>query len=227
VRATQRRQFDPEIAHNFEVGGKFEMAQRRVRLNAAAYFTKYNNLQVQQFVQLDPTRPPDNFIVNAANGTEAYGVELDLLARLTQELTVYGNYAYTKCEFKGELIVDAAGTDVDGNTCRRTPKHAYSVGADVNFPVSANHMVSAGVDFQWSDKYFFDIRNSPHQVISSQHTLNLRAGVSTADDRWELMFWAKNVTKELNETSIFSLFGTDYKTYFPPRTFGVTLRWRN
>ena len=46
------------------------------------------------------------------------------------------------------------------------------------------------------------------------------------DSKWELTAWAKNLTNELNYTSKLALFGTIYGTYIPPRTYGVTARFR-
>ena len=134
--------FDPEFANAFEIGGKLLLADRRVRLNIAAYFTDYEDLQTSQFIAADPTRPPDNFIVNATDGTEAYGVEIDFEAAISDAFTLFGNYAYTKCEFAGELIIDDDGTDIDGNTCRRTPEHGYNLGAQYQVPVGNNYQFS-------------------------------------------------------------------------------------
>ena len=90
--------FDPEIADNFEMGGKFNVLDGRLRANVAVYFSEYDDLQIQQFLLVDPMFPPQNIITNS-KGTEAKGVELDLQARPTKWLNVGFNYAYTDCEF--------------------------------------------------------------------------------------------------------------------------------
>jgi len=218
--------FDPEFANAFEVGGKLLLADGRVRLNIAAHFTEYEDLQTSQFIAADPTRPPDNFIVNASDGTEAYGVEIDLQAAVTDTFTLFGNYAYTKCEFAGELIIDDDGTDIDGNTCRRTPEQGINIGGELAVPINGAYLFTAGGDFQWKDEYFFNNENDPIEEVDSEHKLNLRAGVRSMDDEWDLQFWMKNVTDELNTANVFVLFGTEYLTYEAPRTYGLTYRRR-
>ncbi len=216
--------FDPEFSDNFELGLKSMLANRRVRLNGSVFYTDYTDLQTQQFVQIDPARPPDNFIANAKDGTTAYGLELDLEALLTENLMVFANYAYTRCEFNGELIIDDEGTDIDGNTCRRTPKNGINTGANWIQPISDNLQLFVGANYFWSDNFYFDNENSDFLEIPSQHSLDLRAGVSAADGKWSLTAWAKNATDETNVVNAFELFGTIYYNYAAPRTYGVTYR---
>lgn len=218
--------FDPETADSFELGAKLALADRRLFINAAAYYTNYDNLQTNQFLSLGPGLPPDNFVFNAKNGTRAYGLELDIQARVSDAFTLSGNYAYSKCNFTGELIIDDDGTDLDGNSCRRTPKHAFGIAANLDQPISEGLVLVAGSDFQYTGANFFDNPNTPILKFDSEILLNARIGVRDADDKWELTAWAKNLTNELNYTSKLELFGTIYGTYIPPRTYGVTARFR-
>ena len=218
--------FEPETADSFELGAKLGLANRRIFINAAGYYTLYDNLQTNQFLSPGPGLPPDNFVFNAKNGTRAYGLELDIQARLTDTFSISGNYAYSKCNFTGELIIDDDGTDLDGNSCRRTPKHAFGVSANFDQPVSDTIVLTAGSDFQYTGANFFDNPNTPILKFDSEILLNARIGVRDADSKWELTAWAKNLTNELNYTSKLNLFGTVYGTYIPPRTYGVTARFR-
>ena len=217
--------FDPETADSFEAGVKLALANRRLFINVAGYYTLYDNLQTNQFLQLD-FGPPDNYVINAKNGTRAHGLELDFLARLTDTFSVSGNYAYSRCKYTGELIIDDQGTDLDGNTCRRTPKHAFGIAANLDQPISDGLHFLLGGDFQYTGANFFDNPNTPILKFASETLLNARVGLRDADDKWELTGWVKNLTNELNYTSKMELFGTIYSTYIPPRTYGVTARFR-
>jgi len=217
--------FDPEFSDNIELGVKSMLAENRIRLNATGFYTDYTDLQTSQFVQIDPERPPDNFIVNAKDGTIAYGLELDFTWMATDGLLLFANYAYTRCEFDGELIIDDDGTDIDGNTCRRTPKNAINLGFNWSFPISGNLELFLGGNYMRNDKFFFDNENSDELIIPSQNSTDLRAGVNAADGDWELMAWMKNATDETNIATAFELFGTTYYYYAAPRTYGVTFRY--
>lgn len=218
--------FRPELADSFEAGAKLALADRRIRINAAAYLTNYKDLQTNQFVQVITTRPPDNFVVNAVNGTRAYGLELEVTGRVSDALTLSANYAFTHCTFTGTLIVDNRGTDIDGNTCRRTPKHAFALGADLQQPINDRLVFLAGADFQYTGANFFDNENRELLKFDAETLLNVRIGIRAADRKWELSGWVKNLTNELNFTSKFELFNTIYGTYIPPRTYGATVKVR-
>ena len=217
--------FDPEFSDNFELGVKSMLAGDRIRLNATGFYTDYTDLQTNQFVQDDPTLPPDNYVANAKDGTIAYGLELDFTWMATDGLLLFANYAYTRCEFDGELIIDDEGTDIDGNTCRRTPKNAINLGINWSVPISGNLEFFFGANYMRNDKYFFDNVNSDELIIPSQNMTDLRTGINAADGDWDLMLWAKNVTDETNIASAFYLFGTTYYKYAPPRTYGVTFTY--
>ncbi len=218
--------FDPETANSFELGSKLALANRRLFINIAAYYTLYDNLQTNQFLSPGPGMPPDNFVFNAKNGTRAYGIELDFQARISREFTLSGNYAFSKCEFTGELIIDDNGTDLDGNSCRRTPKHAFNIAGNLELPVSERLVFVAGSDFQYTGSNFFDNPNTPILKFGDEIMLNARIGLRDASDKWELTAWVKNLTNEYNFTSKMELFGTVYSTYIPPRTYGLTARYR-
>jgi iron complex outermembrane receptor protein len=217
--------FDPEFSNNFELGVKSMLAENSVRLNASAFYTDYKDLQTNQFVQIDPERPPDNFVVNAKDGTIAYGLEVDLTWRATDGLLLFANYAYTRCEFDGELIIDGDGTDIDGNTCRRTPKNAINLGFNWSAPISNGLEFFVGANFMYNDKYYFDNANTDEEIVPSQNMTDLRLGINAADGDWVLTGWAKNITNETNIVSVLYLFGTTYYKYAPPGTYGVTFRY--
>jgi iron complex outermembrane receptor protein len=217
--------FDPEFSDNFEVGMKSTLAGGRARLNGAVFYTDYTDLQTNQFIQVDPMRPPDNFVVNAKDGTIAYGLELDFEAMLTRNLSMFANYAYTKCEFSGELIIDDEGTDIDGNTCRRTPKNGINIGANWSKPISDNLELLLGINYMWSSDYYFDNENSDILKVPSQDNIDLRAGLGSTNGTWDVTAWMKNASNNDNIVNTFELFGTVYNNYAPPKTYGVTFRY--
>ena len=58
------------------------------------------------------------------------------------------------------------------------------------------------------------------------HPSTARIGIRSNDKKKELFVWARNLTDELNNYSVFTLFNTKYKTYAAPRTFGATFKVR-
>ena len=217
--------FDPEIADTLELGGKFNLLDGRLRINSALYFSRYDDLQIQLFITDEVGIPPNNLIKNA-NGTEAKGAELEVGVLPTDWLDLNVGYAYTDCEFTKTTIVDDNGTDIKGNTCRRAPKNSLNVGGRIHVPVGGGELF-ARVDYSWTDDYFFDNLNNPLLINDSENNVNAAIGFTTADDHWNFSVWGKNLTDELNNASLFELFGTVYANYQAPRTYGLTVTWNN
>ena len=216
--------FEPEVADTFEIGGKFQLMENRLRLNLAGYFAQYDELQTQQFVTFAQGVPPDNVIVNA-DGTEAWGIEADLSFLVTDNLSIWANYAYIDCEFKKSVIVDDDGTDIKGNTCRRAPENAFGIGGEIRNNFQAGGNGYARVNYSWTDDFYFENENDPASFIDDEFTLDASAGYITSNNRWSISVWGKNITNERNISSNFELFGSLYRSYIAPRTYGVTVRY--
>lgn len=137
--------YDPEIMDAYEVGFKSTLAGGRIRLNAAAWYYDYQALQLQVATNVATST------VNAA-GAEVKGVEADLSAKITDELTIdlagtYIDGEYTK--FRNAQVyvpnVDAAGNpvggdasiavDASGNRLIRAPKVMLSAGVTYTYPL--------------------------------------------------------------------------------------------
>ena len=82
-------------------------------------------------------------------------------------------------------------------------------------------------DYAWTDKYFFDNENTATLRNGSENNLNVTAGFTTGDGHWNVSLWSKNLTDERNNSSLFALFGTVYANYQAPRTYGLSVAWKN
>ncbi|MET0656949.1 MAG: TonB-dependent receptor, partial [Steroidobacteraceae bacterium] len=85
--------FDPEQLDAYEVGVKSELLDRRLRLNASAFWYDYKDIQVQ-IVQGSST-----FTQNAASA-RIRGIDLEMQAALGAHFTLSGNLAYTDGEYE-------------------------------------------------------------------------------------------------------------------------------
>ena len=85
--------YESEVLKSFEVGLKSQWFDRRVTFNIAGFAYRVNNQQ--QSIQTNPSINPsisDTF--NVVLPYKVKGVEVELNARVTPELTISGNYTY-------------------------------------------------------------------------------------------------------------------------------------
>ena len=85
--------FEPEFATLYEIGAKTEWFDNRLRINAAAFFTDYEDLQILQLL-VPESAPPGTagtlFTQNAANA-EVRGLEAEFVFAATDNLTIQGS----------------------------------------------------------------------------------------------------------------------------------------
>lgn len=112
---------DEMTVDHFELGSKGTYLDGRLRLNAAAFYTKYSDFQVQIFDSSSVSLAPPLQLRNAG-GAETKGIELDLQFAATDTLRLDLNAAYIDAEFtdyKGApcYYADTSGIVPVGSSC--------------------------------------------------------------------------------------------------------------
>ena len=98
--------FDEETLWNYEVGIKSELIERRLRLNASVFFMDWEGLQVEAFRFLTPGDLSSNFEQTVNVDAEGQGAEVELLAAVTDNLTIGGAIGYLDTEITDEPPCD-------------------------------------------------------------------------------------------------------------------------
>jgi iron complex outermembrane receptor protein len=205
---------DPEYVDSYEIGVRSMLLDRRMRLNATAFYSEYRDLQVQRF---DPAILA--FVTVNEGTSEAVGAEVELAWLPTDafELTL------------GLGLIDAEFTDgqFDGNDVAYTPSATVNAGMQFTQPISDNLRLVLFTEADWRDSYYTSNDNTAIGQQDSFIWLNASIGVSTADERWLVRAYGRNLLDEdviysaLTVPPLFSI-----ATLQEPRTYGVELSFR-
>ena len=91
--------FDPEFLNAYEVGIKSNLLDRRLRLNATAFYYDYKDYQVSQIV--------DRISLNENFDAESMGLELEAAYQVTPSFRINANFGYLKTRIAdGEGSID-------------------------------------------------------------------------------------------------------------------------
>jgi outer membrane receptor protein involved in Fe transport len=199
-------EFDDEEAMNFELGGKFLLADGAVELNGAAYYTEFDDLQISIFDGVL------GFNVGNAASAEVQGLEMDLRWAATDHLTVSGGMAYTDFEFTDfkngqcyfgatpDVDLDGDGTpelcDYTGKSNQMVSDFQANMSFDIRVPIGRNLEIGALFDVFYTDDYDASATFDPALVQDSYTMLNARISVGDQSGRWEVAALAKNLTDE-------------------------------
>ena len=159
----------------------------RVRLNFAAFYTDFQDLQVEL---LDDV----NLVLVVANAADAVikGIEVEFEAALHETTTFFASGSYVDAEYK-DYIDPLRGIDYSGNQIQRAPKEQFNVGFDVRAPLKTGGLeFLANVSYSYQSKMYFGPDESNFEP--SYGTLDARVGFGSADGKWSVFIWGRNLT---------------------------------
>lgn len=224
------REFSDETIHHYELGVKLSLADRRVVLNAAAFYTQYDDYQDSAFVSAQ-------FSVGNAQRVDLKGVEIEGSAQLHQNLAL--GFAVSRADLR--YVTNTRGLCYPGRipdgslpgSCVLSGEHPiqapeWETHLDLRYrrPVSWGTL-HARLDWSWTDAYNTSFSADPRLMQDAYSEVAARAGVQWGS-AIELELWGNNL---LNETvshfdSLLNLFNdASYQSYLaPPRSYGLTVR---
>ena len=229
--------FEDESVETIEIGAKINLADGRGRLNIAAFSSNYEDVQVSTF---DGNA---GFVVGNAAESEVQGIEADVLYRLTEELTLNGAFAYLDATYKSfpgagcnlaqSLVWTGTGgcvQDLSGQPLQFAPEHTANIGVTYERELSSGLMLSAGLDYNWSDDVIVSADLDETLVQNAFGKLNARIAIA-GNDQWQISVVGKNLTDK--ETFMWGndiplgpqgFNGSYFKLIDPPRTVEITAR---
>jgi iron complex outermembrane receptor protein len=218
---SQSTPYDPEYAWSYEGGAKTQFWDGKVRLNAAVYRTDYKDLQVSSLVPLCCV------VVGNAATARIRGAEVEAVVTPVAGLQIEAAYAYLHARFTS--FANGATANYTGNDLPRAPRDKIHLGAQYSFDAYEGWQVLGRVDYSNQSHMFFDANNLPIQKQEGFINWDGRISVTSPDKRWEIALWGKNLSNELVATYVtaFAPYGQQLVPYAPPRTYGVTLIWKN
>lgn len=202
---SQVQPFDPETVTAYEVGSKNYFLGRRLRLNVAAFFSDYKDIQLLlvQCPQFNPPGFPANFPCAApqnAGDAEIKGVELETEFRPTDRLSFdasvsYIDFAYTRIDPQAGGPTNPNGPQI-GDSIPNTPPWKYSLGAQYEAPIGEGTLTPR-LDWSWQDAQFASVNSNPLNRIGAWGVLNARISYKPSQDStWDGAFEVTNVTNE-------------------------------
>jgi len=206
--------FEEETLSSYELGWKTELADRRIRLNGAVYSMNIDDIILDYLP--DPVNNPQFVEVFNSGEADISGLELDILAAVSDEITLGVNYAYIDYDIKNAIFPD--GSDRSASTeLVWAPENAYSIVADYDKPISLGSL-KLHLDYSWQDDQLALANTNFGRVeVKSYGLLNARIAVSDVElggGKWQFAIWAKNLT---DEDSVNYRIGSTAVTYLQPR----------
>ncbi len=206
-----------ENVWNYEVGLKGNSGIFSGSLGV--YYQTYDNFQVSVTGSDGVTRT-----VSAGTASNL-GVEAEVAIQPTSWLNIFANGGY----IDGGIDDKPANGRFAGDQFRLQPRFQAAAGFTIDAPMGNGMRVFATPSLTYRSKIYFEVPNS--EAISQKGVMlvNLRAGVSFAEDRYEISAFVRNATDRnylLDAGNTGGAFGIP--TFIPaePRFYGAQLTGR-
>ncbi|WP_168427305.1 TonB-dependent receptor [Candidatus Colwellia aromaticivorans] len=228
VSAGVNLEVEPEEASSIEAGVKLNIFNGMMNANFSIFQTQYHNLQLSQVAGSAVS-------LNNAAKAEISGLEIDFHALIGDYFVVTGSLGYLDASYEDfpGCPSAAANPGIPKNNCARNhlnlaPKWTKSLGLEFVYPLKNTSMkYITRLDWNYRSEVFFDPQNETRLSGNAHNLTNLRVGL--VEEQWEAFFWMNNVfdKKYVNfsdDRSAIYIYTT--KAYGPPRTYGMTFRYK-
>lgn len=226
--------FAPEKATNYEIGTKSRLFDRRLSVNATLFRQDTKDLQVRAFNSFGQS------IVGNAASARVQGLELETSARVNDRLELTADYTHLDAKYRNFRL---GSTDFSGNRLPYAPKHSITLGGRYSHPLADDATLTLAADYVYKSRSEMIDANTLAADVKRQtrsNILNASVEYATADGRWTISAWGKNLTDDavllaaVDVTSFWATpaeFGAGERGYVGwynrPRSFGVTLTFKH
>ncbi|MGH6696972.1 TonB-dependent receptor [Sphingopyxis sp.] len=210
---------NPETLLSYEIGAKTDLFDRRLRLNVAAFYSKFDDKQEFVILNLQP------FLRNAT-AARIYGFEADLAWTPSRHWQLTSGLALLDAKY-GQFVTDVG--DFSGNRLVNAPKLSANASITYTTPVRNNMDAFIGFDLQHKSRVFYQTNNLPLAGAKSHTIGNMRFGVSSEGKGISVTGYVNNLfnTKTVVDSNdLGPPFFITVLTENMPRSWGLSLAYR-
>ncbi len=242
---------DDETSDSYEIGFKSEWLDNTLRVNVAAFYTEYSDLQFGVFIP-SPANPTGQETSNQNIGeANTLGLEVETVWLATDNLSFEANIGLLDAEYDefcadldgpsaavnpvspcgGRVVALPNGTfliDIDhtNKDLSRAPESQIYLAGEYSIPMPIGSL-SARVAASYEDEYFSDgVLNHPKAKTGDFWLWDSSITWRSMDESWRLQAWCKNCRDKeyvngLTPTANFF----NQRFYGNPRMYGLTLSY--
>lgn len=238
----QLQPFSSEVVWSYELGVRSEWYERRLRVNATAFWTDAADVQIPTAFQ--PITGQPQFITRNFADLENKGIEIEIVANPVDELTLLANFGWQDAEFRDiapeirqqqqDCLAAIAGGGSTLNLCNAgiidpdgdiadpvsTPEYTLTLGAIYDVDLTADWLLTTSA-------YLYSVGDN--NVVSNGDPDFLADGYTTWNGSLLLSQTAQDWSVELacrncNDRTMLVRGLAGLKYYQDPRTWSLTVR---
>ncbi len=171
--------FAPETSLAYELGIKSSLLEGSLQLNASAFLTDYEALQIATF-----SFETGQQISNAGDA-ETKGIEAEVSYSPIDGAVLMANYTYLDAELTSGVL--------QGNRLQYAPDSTFSLGANIDHCFAGGNLNWFAV-YSYQDSYYHDLDNFFEE--DGYGLLNGKVTYTPSSEGWDIAIAADNITNQ-------------------------------
>ncbi|MCW3834719.1 TonB-dependent receptor [Sphingomonas canadensis] len=226
--AAQLQPFNPETLTSYEAGIKTDLLDRRLRLNLAAFHSRYSNIQLQLNSCPQFGGPGPCAMIANAGSADVNGIELEAALRPVSGLMIDGSISYLDFEYT-DVNPQAGGVGGVqlGFVPPYVPEWKWSIGIQYEIPLGDAGSLTPRFDAAYQSRVFSSAVNAGTNRIPGYTLANASLTWRTADEDWAVAFEVSNLFDQYYYTTSFdqsAIGGAASAQPGRPRQWALTVR---
>ena len=207
------RTFNPEYSWNYEIGAKGGFWDNRLVAEMSFFFIDWKNQQIYQALSIG-----GQMLKNAGH-SQSKGIELSLLGKICEGLTLQVNGGITNAKFLE--YVQSATVDHSGNYIPSVPAQTLGLAATYLMPLKSKLIENITYNLQYTGTG--NLYWSEDNKIKQPYYGLLNGKVSASKGITTVSLWAKNITNTEYTAYSFTASSIKYAQKGRPFTAGISV----
>jgi iron complex outermembrane receptor protein len=179
----------PEIPTSYEMGLKSTLLGGWV-LDTSLFYSTIKNFQAQQCTTSN--LGSISCVQTNIDGVKSRGAEINLFGKVTQNLSLNTGFIWAKATYpKGYLGTD--GTNIGGTQLAYAPEYKFTLSGEYTQKLTENVNGFFALDTVWKSRLRYEANSFTESTFRPHWTVGGRVGVRTADDRFTVAVFARNL----------------------------------
>ena len=216
--------YDPETVDNYELGIKSEWLDNRLRLNANVFYMEYEDKQEELQLPSNDATGQKTVVSNASSAT-IYGLEFDVQAYVTDNLSLRANLGYLDTEYDDFAYeaLDGSIVDLSDLEFRRAPDWTATLDATYEWEMAGGTAWVRGA-YHYLGEHYTSVDNSPELENDDQHLLD--ASINYSRNAFTFSIYGRNLLDEdgyIHGYDVATIWS--YAATRPPMTYGAEVTY--
>ncbi|NKJ42683.1 TonB-dependent receptor [Novosphingobium sp. SG720] len=189
----------PEIPTSYELGFKTTLLRSWV-LDANLFYQKIQNFQAQQCT-VNATTTVISCVQTNISGVKSRGAEINLFGKVTHDLSLNTGFIWAKATYPTGYV-GTDGTNIGDTQLAYAPEYKFTVSGEYARDLGENLKGFLAADAVWKSRLRYEANSVADTTFAPHWTVGGRIGLRTADDRFTIAVFARNLF-DVHEPSLY------------------------